>query len=158
MQYMFEKKEKAKRNKTSKLVKDKNTTKCGEEVQVKNIKTNKRKEISSKEGGKSQTDKQEPRKSKRVSKKPKHDGFVDNFSSEEEETSNVRPQKNPWKQVSFAVNDGQTPENNAALKRQQKNKKELAAKFKELGIPLINSENTGAEEEEDISSDFDRFD
>ena len=45
-------------------MKDKNTTKCGEEVQVKNIKTNKRKEISSKEGGKSQTDKQEPRKVK----------------------------------------------------------------------------------------------
>ena len=56
------------------------------------------------------------------------------------------------------MNDGQTPENNAALKRQQKNKEELAAKFKELGIPLINSENTGAEEEEDISSDFDWFD
>jgi len=84
---------------------------------------------------------------------------VNNFSSEEEETNHVHPKKNPKKLISFAVNDGQTPENNAALKRQQTNKEELAAKFQELGIPLINSENPAdADEEEDISSDLDWFD
>jgi len=53
---MFEKKEKAKQNMTNKLVKDKNTTKCGEKGQDKNIKTTQqRKDNSSKEGAATKT-------------------------------------------------------------------------------------------------------
>jgi len=54
----------------------------------------------------------------------------------------------------LVVNDGQTPQNNPALMRQQKNKEELAAKFKQLGIPVLNSKDMGPREDSDSDTDL----
>ena len=146
-----ENKEKAKTTKTTDLINENITEEKDKSQSKQTTKVKKviRKKII-KEGDKKQLAPKEARVSKRVSRKPKHDGFVENYTSDEEVSINVQK---PKKKVSFKINDEQTPENNAALMRQQKNKEEIAAKFKELDIPLLNSENTGIEADEVSSSD-----